>query len=247
MKKFLSKLVMVVLILTMSIGISSVAYAYDDADIISVNEQYLDSWNSSDFNSYLEDESIDETSLEKFTTWQAIKDELGSFIGIDGTVVSEADGVITAITTANYENNKLTFTLTYDSATVESYGAMYAVMSVDAVNASSSNAGTPNMAKAGMNTLMGMGIVFIVLIVISLVISLLKYIPDIIDKLTKSRKETSKESQTIENVVSINESKEESLMDDSELVAVITAAIMAAESETIQKGGLVVRSIRRRR
>lgn len=247
MKKFLNKFVMLFLILTLSFGISSVAYAYDDADIISVNEQYLDSWNSTDFNEYLSDETIDESSAEQFTKWQTVKDGLGAFSAIDQTVVTEADGEIKAVTTATYENNKLTFTITYDTATVESYGAMYGVKSIDAQSAvTTAEAG--NMAKAGMNTLMGMGIVFIVLILISMVISLLKYVPMLFEKLSGSKKE--EVSQAIDHVVSTIEETETNLVDDSELVVVITAAITAFEAEnagTTSEGGFVVRSIRRRR
>ncbi|MFA9463672.1 MAG: OadG family transporter subunit [Velocimicrobium sp.] len=245
MKKFLSKLVMIALIFTLSIGISSVAYAYDDADIIAVNEQYLNSWNSTDFNQYLEDETIDANSVDQFTKWQAVKDQLGAFTSIDATQVNEADGVITAVTTATYENSKLTFTITYDSQTVETSGAMYGIASIDATVDSTSK--SPNMAKAGMNTLMGMGTVFVVLILISLVISALKYVPGLFEK-KKSVNNTSEQvSHTVDHVVSTIEKKEENLMGDSELVAVITAAIMASEVGNVAPGGLVVRSIRRKR
>lgn len=240
MKKFLSKLIMIALVLTVLMGISSVAYAYDDADIISVNEQYLNSWNSTDFNEYLKDESVNEESLEQFTNWNTLKNQLGNLVAIEGTEISESEGVVTAVTTASYENNKMIFTVTYDSAGLESYGAMYSIISLDAV-AKEANAGSPNMGKAGMNTLMGMGIVFVVLIVISMVISLLKFIPDMIGKSKQ------KEALETDTVITTDGTSQENLMDDSELVAVISAAIMAAESETVQKGGLVVRSIRRKR
>ncbi len=246
MKKFLSKLVMVVLILTLSIGISSVAYAYDDAEIISVNEQYLDSWNTTDFNQYLQDETIEAASIEQFTNWQALKDQIGAFAAIDETVVNEADGVITAVTTASYEKGKLAFTITYDSAIVEQSGAMAGILTLDATSASASS-GAPNMARAGMNTLMGIGIVFCVLILISFVISLFKYIPSILVKFSKSKETNSKENQYTEKNVTTVVAEEENLVDDCELVAVITAAIMASEDGKVMPGGLVVRSIRRRR
>ncbi len=246
MKKFLSKLVMVVLILTLSIGISSVAYAYDDADVISVNEQYLDSWNSTDFSQYLQDAAMSEESLTQFTNWQALKDQLGTFSAIDQTVVNEADGVITAITTATFENGKLAFTITYDTATVESSGAMAGILSLDAASATTSG-GSPNMAKAGMNILMGMGIVFTVLILISFVISLMKYIPKMLENSSNSKELPSDDNYVDKNVVISAPVKEENLVNDCELVAVITAAIMATEAGNVTPGGFVVRSIRRRR
>lgn len=245
MKKFLSKLVMVVLILTLSIGISSVAYAYDDAEVISVNEQYLNSWNTTDFNQYLQDSSLNEESVVKFTNWQALKDQLGAFTAIDETVVNEADGVITAVTTASFENGKLAFTITYDTATVESSGAMSGILSLDATNASTASS-SPSMARAGMNILMGMGIVFIVLILISFVISLMKFIPKMLDK--SSKEANSNEIHVEKTVETSAVVKEKNLADDCELVAVITAAIMNYEAQNnMTPGGFVVRSIRRRR
>lgn len=244
MKKFLSKAVLLCLVLVMSLGISTVAFAYDEQEITTCNEQYLNSWNVSDFNQYLS-EDLEEEDLEKFTSWQNVKDSLGELQSIDGTVITEEDGVLTAVTTATYENNKLEFTLTYDTATVEAYGAMYGVTDIDAKLPSAG--GEASMAKAAMNTLMGMGIVFAVLILISLVISLLKYIPMLLDKLTgKAKKEEVKEAvvETQAPVVS------ENLVDDTELVAVISAAIAAYEADNavnVGPDGFVVRSIRRRR
>ena len=75
------------------------------------------------------------------------------------------------------------------------------------------------MEKAGLNTLLGMGTVFAVLIFISFLISLFKYIPAIQNAFGKKK-------------------------DDLELIAVISAAIAAAEETTTD--GFVVRSIKRR-
>ena len=87
--------------------------------------------------------------------------------------------------------------------------------------------------QALLNTLMGMGTVFAVLIFISLLISLFVYIPSIERALknrsSKKEKKAAQEERPapkrpiLEEVV-----EEEELVDDGELVAVITAAIMAS-------------------
>lgn len=97
------------------------------------------------------------------------------------------------------------------------------------------------MQKAAMNTIIGMGTVFVVLIFISFIISLFKYINLIGAKKSPEKKE---ESAGIDSAIAqIVTSEEESETDDLELVAVITAAIAAMEGTS--PDGLVVRSIRK--
>lgn len=108
------------------------------------------------------------------------------------------------------------------------------------------------LATAGINTLICICVVFIVLIFISLIISLFKFIPKIEASAArrKEKKAAGKNenktisSEAIENAISqIEEREEEELSDDCELVAVIAAAIAA--STGTQTDGFVVRSIRK--
>lgn len=106
--------------------------------------------------------------------------------------------------------------------------------------------------QALLNTLMGMGTVFVVLIFISLLISLFVYIPSIErawkNRSSKKQKQAEQENRPAPKRPIIEETsvEEEELVDDGELVAVITAAIMAASAETaVSADKLVVRSIRR--
>ena len=93
--------------------------------------------------------------------------------------------------------------------------------------------------QALLNTLMGMGTVFAVLIFISLLISLFVYIPSI-ERALKNR------SSKKEKKAAQEEKKKQELVDDGELVAVITAAIMAANGgAAVSADKLVVRSIKR--
>lgn len=105
------------------------------------------------------------------------------------------------------------------------------------------------MASAGRNTIIGMGTVFVVLIFISFIISLFKFLPALFapkPKLSQMKEEIRPPvpAAVPKPVTASNEN----LMNDAELVAVITAAIYAASSGAdgaVSKDKLVVRSIRR--
>lgn len=108
------------------------------------------------------------------------------------------------------------------------------------------------MIKAASDTVMGMGTVFAVLILISLIIWAFGGIPKLQAKLA-GRKNKKDDMQTIRQdavnntIAQIIEKEEgEDLSDDLELVAVIAAAIAASEG-AVSTDGFVVRSIRKRR
>lgn len=118
-----------------------------------------------------------------------------------------------------------------------------------------------NMQKAALNTALGMGIVFFILIFISLLIGGFKYI-NIIENKIYSRKEDKAERLEEKRTVSTKGDKEETLEgnalspmyeekdtiinpeEDLELIAVITAAIASYRGESTE--GLIVRSVRRK-
>lgn len=97
------------------------------------------------------------------------------------------------------------------------------------------------MEMAGLNTLLGMGTVFLVLILIAWVISLFKYINKFGSAKTPEVKTV--ETKSVDNTIAQIVEKEVSPADDLELIAVITAAIAASEGTSAE--GLVVRSIKR--
>ena len=98
------------------------------------------------------------------------------------------------------------------------------------------------MTTAALNTLIGMGTVFAVLIIIIGVISLFRFIPIIQDKLTK--KNAVKESADSAATQIVQAEEVTDVSDDLELVAVIAAAIAASEGAA-STDGFVVRSIRK--
>lgn len=102
------------------------------------------------------------------------------------------------------------------------------------------------MVKAALNTLMGMGTVFAVLILISILISAMGIIPKLQEKAKKNKTvETPSvvKTESVDNTIAQIIEKEE-LSDDLELVAVISAAIAAYEGSA-STDGFVVRSVRR--
>ena len=110
-----------------------------------------------------------------------------------------------------------------------------------------------SIPEALVNTVIGMGTVFVVLILISFIIYLLKFVPSLLDRSKKEeivvRSENAapsapaaKPAEEPAPVVSGN-------TDDTQLVAVITAAITAAmeqEGTPVAADGLVIRSIKKR-
>lgn len=101
------------------------------------------------------------------------------------------------------------------------------------------------LSKAGMNTLLGMGTVFSVLILIAFIISLFK----IINKIETAAKNKEAKKVAAENAKEIEKIDstpvvETTQTDDNELIAVIAAAIAASEGNA-DPGSFVVRSIRK--
>ena len=100
------------------------------------------------------------------------------------------------------------------------------------------------MGRAALNTLLGMGTVFIVLILISLIIALFSFIPKIQESFAKKEAPTSAPVAAAPAPAPVPAAPaSEELADDEELVAVIAAAIAAYEGTSAD--GFRVRSIRR--
>ena len=100
-----------------------------------------------------------------------------------------------------------------------------------------------NLQKAGMNTLLGMGTVFCILILISLIISLFGIIPKM-EAAKKAKAKAQAPEAPAAPAAAPAVVEEEDLSDDLELVAVIAAAIAAYEGSE-DASGYVVRSIRK--
>ena len=99
------------------------------------------------------------------------------------------------------------------------------------------------LKQAAGNTVIGMGTVFVVLIFISCIIALLPKLTGLITNIGKKKEEPVKEAPKAAPAVAATPAVEEELVDDLELVAVISAAIAAYTGTS--SDGFVVRSIKR--
>lgn len=186
---------------------------------------------------YIQGGQLPEGLVAGLNSWKSMRKELGDLESMTDSEVTIADDSVTIVINAKFSKREGTYTLTMDhqgNVTGGTFDKIYTKSEI--------------LEKAVLNTLMGMGTVFVVLIFISFIISLFKYIPAIQEKFTK-KSQVVQEMAVEEQPVSAVQAEKE-LIEDGELVAVITAAVcaaMAAEGTAVSKDGLVVKSIRRSR
>lgn len=160
---------------------------------------------------------------------KAVK-KYGTFKKIIKTKYSlAASSASVAITISTDKGKKLVFTMNYDKTGEMTDHKYEEYQSVGQI-----------MGRAGLNTIMSMAIVFCVLIFIALIISCFKFI-----NAAQQKAPVEAVQETDAPAPAAAEEVDENLVDDLELVAVIAAAIAAAE-ELESADGLVVRSIIRR-
>lgn len=191
----------------------------------------------------LDDETIesimtygDDVSINLVTTWEDATADLGEYQSLGDFTATKTQKSVTVEQVINFSDRDvvLSYVYTYD----------YELEEPELTDASVDKVYTlgEKMSKAGLNTLMGMGTVFVVLILISLIIYCFRFISVIQDKLAGKKKDETKTENTV--VDQIGQREEQQLTDDLELVAVISATIAASEGTSTD--GFVVRSIRRR-
>ena len=178
-------------------------------------------------------EKSDAVNYNFYSSWkEAVADE-GDFQGFGDFTMTEPNKTMVMEQTLNYTNRDLSFTVVFDTTTDT---PELTSMTFDKVYSLGEK-----MGKAGMNTLMGMGTVFVILILISIIIYAFRIIPYLQNKKKNAADATAaKEDKVVEQIAQ----KEELVQDDLELVAVISAAIAAATGSSTD--GFVVRSIKRR-
>lgn len=174
--------------------------------------------------------SGDEFTEGAMTAWNDVKAEVGEFVESGEAEVEFSNRQYTATVPVDFEKLDAEFIYVFEDA-----DGMVTPVSV-AVNVQYPLSTT--MKNAGLNTLMGLGTVFVILILLIFVISLFKFIPGS----AGTKKEKKEEAPTPAPVPAVP--VQETVQDaDEELVAVIAAAIAAAEGTTTD--GFVVRSIRK--
>lgn len=172
-----------------------------------------------------------------FGSWLKCKDEIGEMTSLDNVMVTKIDKdeiTVSAVVTGD----------TGKTAQVEMLYTPRNKMTSCVFNVDRSFGEL--MTNAALNTLLGMGTVFVVLILISLIIACFKYISVVEEMMKKKKEEPKAATAAVENTVAQIVAREEQ-SDDTEIIAVISAAIAAYESATGgSSDGFVVRSIKRR-
>lgn len=174
--------------------------------------------------------------------WQAGLDECGAFVQCgEFEMTTDKDGA-TLTADAEFADRDGTVVFEYDKN-----------MYLESVTVSGHYSTGEILEKAGLNTILGMGTVFVVLIFLCFVIWLFKFIPDLEKKFrrgknaepvqqTDTRTATQNTAHTSFSTVDTASASAEY---DPELAAVIAAAVAAAEGTSTD--AFVVRSIKRRK
>ena len=185
----------------------------------------------------VDQEGLTAKTIGFYNSWNSTRGELGALksIGTINIALNKDTGKLCTITvdTAYEKNDKVSFEFVInDDFSLEN----------GAINPSYTTG--QKMYKAVMNTIIGMGTVFIVLIFISFIIGLFKYI-SVFENKKKAKNDASADAQGVNNAIAqiVSNEEQDEDVDDLELVAVITAAIAASENTSTD--GLVVRSIRK--
>lgn len=222
-----------------------------------VSGLFIPSMGNAELTDYLEEMSAEEYELQfeemgiyvegnalkkGISSWFTATEQLGDSVAVVGQSSAYNTKGNAIVVSVLVEGNALNSEGANRQAVVEYVfeDNYYKTISSCATNVSLT---TPEKLKnAGLNTLIGMGTVFAVLILLCLIISCFGVIPKIEAKL--KNKNSAVAEQPIAQII-----EKEELSDDLELVAVITAAIASYEqaSAIASSDSFVVRSIKRRR
>lgn len=241
MNRKLKSLLAMVCVLALTFAMSVCAFAADTvtedeaANYKSAAETLISQiagFSDEEIENYLaQDDAFTTATME---SWKSVKDELGAYSSIVSQDVEKDGDVVTISTVAQFEKAKADVVLMLDLGqqmyTSMTYSVQYSLAA--------------NMQRAGMNTLMGIGIVFLMLVFLSFVIGLFKYIEKFqnVGK-KKAAEEAPKAEEAPAPAIAQSEAADEDFADDLELVAVISAAIAAYENTS--GDSFVVRSIKK--
>ena len=238
-KKITSVCMALLVMAALIIGSTSMVFAADEVDdsiknsLVTATEGWTDQiigFSDEEMEGYLNSE--DGFTKNAAEAWKSAKDELGKKKDNNGeTIVTLKDGLYTVTVPVKFEKADANFVYSFDSTMTPS------TLSVDVQYSMAQT-----LQRAGLNTLMGIGTVFVMLVLLSLLISLFRFIPNPEAKKAAEAKaaKAAKEAEAAAVAPAV-QTAEENLADDGELVAVIAAAIAAAEGTTTD--GFVVRSI----
>lgn len=218
---------------------------FDKKSLEEQTDQFIQSWFAADFNGTMEayKDQMDETTLAQYEEYAKLQEK---YQGVEKKIKTEytitTDSATVTETVLCNNGKKMLISLSFDeNGNIQSdETGMYAFKFEEYKTMGQ------QMGKAGLNTVMSMAIVFTVLIFISLLISCFIFIGKIQGNKNAAAAKNAAVSAKASAPAPVQAvTAKENLVDDLELVAVITAAIAAA-NETESADGLVVRSIIRR-
>ncbi len=189
----------------------------------------------------LSDEQMDSILEQKdafttaaITSWKGVKNDAGAYQSMGEQKVDIKDTTVTITSDVQFEKHTVSVVLTLDMKQ-----GVYTDMSfnIDYTLAE-------KMEQAGLNTLMGLGIVFCMLAFLSFLISQFKRISGLEAKMNKQPEAPKAPAAPVVPAAAPEPEEEEELAGDEELVAVIAAAVAAYE-DSASTDGFVVRSIRK--
>ena len=178
-----------------------------------------------------------ELMLKLVRSWQTTTADLGVYQGLGELVVNKANGTVTVDQYVESPDREIVVSYVWE------YDYTEEMLLITDINVDLVYTLGEKMTKAGLNTLMGMGTVFAVLILISLIIYCFRIIPYIQGLGKKKTAQEEKEKTPVSSAPALVAAKEV-MTDDLELIAVISAAIAAEEG--VPADSFVVRSIHRR-
>ncbi|MBQ8052353.1 MAG: OadG family protein [Lachnospiraceae bacterium] len=173
-----------------------------------------------------------------YSSWENALTDIGEIQGIEGNSCSftKKDGRVTVTVKGSKHDAEVVFTM-------ESSDQGYTVTGITTNVVYSMS---EKIQQAALNTLLGMGTTFAVLILLALVIALFGKIVGGASKKPAKSKAPVKSAPAAPVAAAPAAAAEEELADDMELVAVIAAAVAAFEGKQ-STDGFVVRSIRKAR
>ena len=170
--------------------------------------------------------------LSLLKSYDANFDEFGDFVGLKeyegGT--TDKDGNVTYTAVYEFTDHDMRLALEFDKDNIITTVTMDPIYSKGEI-----------AEKAALNTLIGMGSVFAVLILLAFIISLFKYV-SVFENRGKAKKDVAEKAAAPAHAPVAPAAPAPA--DDLQLIAVVTAAIAAAEGTSTD--GFVVRSIKRR-
>ena len=177
-------------------------------------------------------ESGDAFTENAMAAWDGVREELGDLKEAGSAEIEYSNEEYTATVPVEFEKENAEFVYVFDKNLTPTS------LSVDVKYSFATT-----MKNAALNTLMGIGTVFVILIMLIFLISLFQFIPGSGAQEAKAKKKAAEEAASAPTPAPVAAAAPVQEADNSELIAVIAAAIAASEGTSTD--GFVVRSIRK--